>query len=114
MVVGNLVCNSRVRGSGIGSIEATQAVIDLCAAHNIAPEISVLPVDKIAHIYEQLASGNDAGTRFVLDMGTLDDGAAARLAAAGPPKLGAIANDSVSVGKMLSAISGMLFLGRWW
>jgi D-arabinose 1-dehydrogenase-like Zn-dependent alcohol dehydrogenase len=31
-----------VKGSGIGGIEATQAVIDLCAQHNIKPDIEII------------------------------------------------------------------------
>jgi len=37
MVVGGMCCCGRVKGSGIGSIAATQQVVDLCAEHNIRP-----------------------------------------------------------------------------
>ena len=43
-----------IQGSGIGSIEATQAVIDLCAQHKIYPEIKVVPVWEINRVFEKL------------------------------------------------------------
>lgn len=42
-----IVCGaSKIKGSGIGGIEATQAVIDLCAKHDIKPEIKVSSVHR--------------------------------------------------------------------
>ncbi len=55
---------SKVKGSGIGGIEATQAVIDLCAQHRIYPEIKVIPVEGINHVYELLDAANDSGERY--------------------------------------------------
>ena len=53
-----------IQGSGIGGIANTQAVIDLCAQHNIVPELKVLPVEKLNQIYRDLDSGNDHGAKF--------------------------------------------------
>jgi D-arabinose 1-dehydrogenase-like Zn-dependent alcohol dehydrogenase len=44
---------SRVKGSGIGSIEATQAVINLCAKHDIKPEIEVVAVEGINKVCDK-------------------------------------------------------------
>ncbi len=66
---------SKVKGSGIGSIEATQACIDLCAKNNIRPEIKVCPVWELSQIYESLDSSNESGERFVLDLSTLNEDA---------------------------------------
>mmetsp|Transcript_81447 Transcript_81447/g.141420 ORF Transcript_81447/g.141420 Transcript_81447/m.141420 type:complete len:419 (+) Transcript_81447:93-1349(+) len=61
----------------IGGIKNTQEVMDLCARDNILPQIRLLPVTEISRIYEDLESGNDAGVRYVLDIGgTLNQEAA--------------------------------------
>ena len=69
MVAGKVTCGiSKVMGSGIGGIAATQAVIDLCAKNNIVPELKVVPVTKLNEVYIALDSGNDDGSRYVLDI----------------------------------------------
>lgn len=69
MVAGKATCGiSKVMGSGIGGIKATQAVIDLCARHNIVPELKVVPVTKLNEVYIALDKGNDDGSRYVLDI----------------------------------------------
>ena len=57
--------------SGTGSLSNTQACIDFCAKHNITPRLEVVPATPkdIARIYTNLESGNDAGIRYVLDIG---------------------------------------------
>eukprot|EP01043_Picozoa_sp_COSAG02_P041371 COSAG02_NODE_3422_length_6770_cov_24.488982_4_plen_85_part_00 len=60
LLIGRLVFNL-LQGSGIGGIANTQAVIDLCAEHNIVPELKVLPVEKLNQIFRDLDSGNDQG-----------------------------------------------------
>jgi uncharacterized zinc-type alcohol dehydrogenase-like protein len=69
-------------------IEATQAVIDLCAAKNILPEITVIKPQDIGAAYEALAAQNESGMRNVIDLASLKDGSAFE-ACAGvlPPRL---------------------------
>ena len=75
-IVNALCCgNSKVKGSGIGGIESTQQCIDLCAKHNIRPEIKLCPVWELSQIYENLDSSNESGERYVLDLSTLNDAA---------------------------------------
>jgi D-arabinose 1-dehydrogenase-like Zn-dependent alcohol dehydrogenase len=76
--------SSRVKGSGIGGIEATQAVIDLCAKNNIRPVVKVVPVEEVNRVYEDLDHANDSGVRYVIDIATLNEDAAARCKAAAP------------------------------
>jgi len=69
MVVGLLTCgHSKHIGSGIGSIQCTQEVIDLCHEHNIRPEIEIRPVSDLNEIYSMLDANNDKGIRYVLDI----------------------------------------------
>ncbi len=56
------------RGTFIGGIKNTQAVIDLCDKNQIYPETTLLPVEKLNEIFEKLDSSNDTGTRYVLDI----------------------------------------------
>jgi uncharacterized zinc-type alcohol dehydrogenase-like protein len=108
-----IVCGgSRIKGSGIGGIEATQAVIDLCAAHNILPEIKVVPVEEINAVYALLDGSNESGERYVLDLSTLDDGAAKRCEGKAPPKL--TPDPQIPTGgRIVSAICGMLCCCRY-
>lgn len=78
---------SRIAGSGIGSIAATQAVIDLCAMHDIKPEIKLIGVHEINRVYEELDSANASAVRYVIDIGTLDEGAFETCKDLKPPKL---------------------------
>lgn len=81
-----------IRYSMNGGVPATQEVIDLCAAHDIRPEIAVVPVERLGYVLEQLDASNESGVRYVLDIaGSLRadaEGAASRCAAAPPPRLG--------------------------
>ena len=66
---------SRILGSGIGSIKATQEVIDLCAEKGIRPEIEIMPCSKLNEIYGLLDKNNETGKRYVLDIeNTLKEG----------------------------------------
>tara|TARA_A100001015_G_C15002628_1_gene719242 strand:- start:537 stop:1853 length:1317 start_codon:yes stop_codon:yes gene_type:complete len=56
------------RSTFIGGIKNTQAVIDLCDKNRIYPETTLLPVEKLNEIYENLDHSNDKGTRYVLDI----------------------------------------------
>jgi hypothetical protein len=114
MAVNAIVCGrSRVVGSGIGGIEATQAVIDLCAKHDIRPFIKVIPVEGINRAYEELDRANESGVRFVIDIASLDEGAAARCeAAAKPPQFGKPA-PPLSITSIVGGICGLLCSCRW-
>jgi uncharacterized zinc-type alcohol dehydrogenase-like protein len=90
---------SKVCGSVIGGIKNTQEVINLCAENNIVrqctpspslvilkprfairwtidgicctqvPELKIMPCEQLNEIYRLLDSSNDAGVRYVLDIG---------------------------------------------
>jgi alcohol dehydrogenase (NADP+) len=47
----SLTCGrSRVKGSGIGGIAATQEVVDLCARHGITPEIQLVGAHEVNRV----------------------------------------------------------------
>jgi len=76
IIMDKVTCHrSKVIASGIGSIQCTQEVIDLCAKHDIRPKIEVRPVTDINEIFQKLGGNqgtNDTGLRYVLDIeGTL-------------------------------------------
>ena len=98
---------SRVVGGNIGSVECTQAVIDLCAEHKIYPDVEVIPVEGLHPAYTALAAGNDSSVRYVLDLASLDEGAADRCRAVPPPNLGP-APPAISPLSIISSILGML------
>lgn len=82
---------SPIVSSGIGGIKATQEVMDLCAEHEIVPDITVMPVSRLSEIYEALDAGNESGTRYVLDIMSMAEavknGDEESLRNARPPKL---------------------------
>jgi D-arabinose 1-dehydrogenase-like Zn-dependent alcohol dehydrogenase len=102
--------SSRIIASGIGGIKATQQVMDLCAKHDIKPEITVAPVSQLNTIFEALDSGTDNGTRYVLDIKTLVEGATCTPNA--PPAL----QDIVLPTKRstLWEIITLFFSFKWW
>jgi uncharacterized zinc-type alcohol dehydrogenase-like protein len=114
MAVNALTCGaSRVKGSGIGGIEATQAVIDLCAAKNIVPEIEVIKPQGIAAAYEALVRQNESGKRFVIDLATLKDGSAvAACEGVAPPDLGPKA-PPLGLAAILGAVFKLLCCCTW-
>lgn len=61
-----------IHGSCIGGIQNTQEVIDLCAKHDIKPEIHIIDPQEIADAYKSLLAGNDRGSRYVIDVGRLE------------------------------------------
>ena len=62
--------------SGIGGLKRTQEVIDLCAKHDIFPEVKVVPVSELSDVYSALDASNDSGVRYVLDLeGSLTEAA---------------------------------------
>jgi uncharacterized zinc-type alcohol dehydrogenase-like protein len=69
---GPLVFNRiSLAGSLIGGIADTQEVLDLCAEHNISPEIKMIGIDDVNSVFDVLASGGDGNFRHVIDMETL-------------------------------------------
>jgi hypothetical protein len=103
---------SRVTGSGIGGIEATQAAIDFCAAKNIVLSTKLIPVEGINGAFEALARGNDSGERFVIDLRTLDSGAEERCRGVAPPALGP-PPPKVTVGGIVASLASILCCCRW-
>jgi len=94
---------SRIAGSGIGSIKATQEVIDLCAKHDIKPEIKLIGVHEINRVYEELDNSNASAVRYVIDIaGTLNESAFEKCKDLAPPKLKPYAG--MSVGDIVGAI----------
>jgi uncharacterized zinc-type alcohol dehydrogenase-like protein len=57
-------------GSTIGSIAETQEMLDVCAAHGIAPEVEVIGAEQINDAYERVLR-SDVRYRFVIDTATL-------------------------------------------
>jgi uncharacterized zinc-type alcohol dehydrogenase-like protein len=83
-----ILCDkSCMLGSGIGGIAATQAVIDLCAQHDIRPTIEMVGVDGINEVYTKLDGANPDGKRYVIDIATLDESATEKCSEVQPPTL---------------------------
>ena len=71
MNVFNLIMHRRsYAGSLIGGIRETQEMLDFCAEHGIAPEIEIIPADRINEAYERVLK-SDVRYRFVIDSSTL-------------------------------------------
>jgi uncharacterized zinc-type alcohol dehydrogenase-like protein len=67
----SLVATRRsLAGSMIGGIQETQEMLDFCAAHNIASDIEVIPIQKVNEAYERIVK-SDVRYRFVIDMKSL-------------------------------------------
>jgi len=72
VIPGPLVMNRiSISGSLIGGIEETQEVLDLCAKHDITPNIKVVNIDEINNVMKTLEEGNDGDFRHVIDMDSL-------------------------------------------
>ncbi len=67
-------------GSIIGGIRETQEMLDFCAEHGIVSDIELIPMRGINDAYERMLR-SDVKYRFVLDLATLDAGAAEERAA---------------------------------
>jgi uncharacterized zinc-type alcohol dehydrogenase-like protein len=73
----NLVLKRRgLAGSLIGSIDETQEMLDFCAEHGITSDIEMIPIQEINTAYERMLKG-DVKYRFVIDMNSLEQDAAA-------------------------------------
>ena len=103
---------SRVTGSGIGGIEATQAALDFCAEHKIFMKVKVIPVESINSVFEALAAGNETGERFVIDLATLTAGAEERCRETRPPALGPPVQKT-TLFAVLGALASLLCCCRW-
>ncbi len=57
-------------GSAIGGIAETQEMLDFCAAHGIASDIEMIPMQKINEAWDRLLR-QDVRYRFVIDMASL-------------------------------------------
>ncbi len=57
-------------GSLIGGIPETQEVLDFCAEHGIAPDIQVIPIDRINEAYDGMQA-SEVRFRYVIDMASL-------------------------------------------
>ena len=66
----------RVAGSPIGGIRETQEVLDFCTEKGILPEVEMIRMDQINEAFERMER-SDVRYRFVIDMATLDEAAAA-------------------------------------
>ena len=109
-IVDALSCHtSAVKGSGIGSIAATQAAMDLCAAHNIRPDIEVVGARDIGTVYEALSRANSSGVRYVLDLATLTPAAEA-WEPLQPPKLGP--HGALTFGGIVSSLLKIMCCSR--
>lgn len=60
----------RLAGSLIGGIRETQEMLDFCAAHGVASDVEVIPIQQINAAYERLTKG-DVRYRFVIDIASL-------------------------------------------
>ncbi len=64
-----------LQGRLIGGIRETQEMLDFCAAHGLAANVEVIPIQQINEAYERMIK-NDVRYRFVIDMAGLKGGAA--------------------------------------
>ena len=62
--------NRRLAGSLIGGLKETQEMLDFCAAHRIAADVEVIPIQEINEAYERMLRG-DVRYRFVIDLASL-------------------------------------------
>jgi alcohol dehydrogenase (NADP+) len=73
----NLVLPRRqLAGSAIGGIAETQEMLNFCAQHGITCDIELIPIQKLNEAYARLLRG-DVKYRFVIDMASLNEPAAA-------------------------------------
>ena len=117
MVVGLLTCgHSKHIGSGIGSIQCTQEVIDLCHEHNIRPEIEIRPVSDLNEIYSMLDANNDKGIRYVLDIANTlketGEGVVVEINDAPPPTIKEV-EKKLTLCNVLGSCCALLCCCRW-
>jgi uncharacterized zinc-type alcohol dehydrogenase-like protein len=71
-----LMARRSLAGSGIGGIAETQEMLDFCAEKGVAADIEIIPIQQIEAAYARMLK-NDVKYRFVIDMQSLKDEAAA-------------------------------------
>jgi len=70
---GPLIMGRRqLAGSLIGGIRETQEMLDFCAAHGVASDVEVIPIQQLNQAYERLLK-SDVRYRFVIDIATLQN-----------------------------------------
>lgn len=57
-------------GSLIGGIRETQEMLDFCAAHGVAADVEMIPIQSINEAYERMLR-SDVHYRFVIDLASL-------------------------------------------
>ncbi|MEY4773930.1 MAG: Aldehyde reductase YahK [Planctomycetota bacterium] len=60
----------QLAGSIIGGIRETQEMLDFCAAHQIAADIELIPIQQVNEAYTRIMK-NDVKYRFVIDMASI-------------------------------------------
>ncbi len=65
-----------IAGSLIGGIAETQEMLDFCGKHGITSDIELIAMNQINEAYERMLK-SDVKYRFVIDINTLRDEAAA-------------------------------------
>ena len=60
----------QLAGSLIGGLRETQEMLDFCAAHGIASDVEIIPIQKINEAYQRMLR-SDVKYRFVIDMASL-------------------------------------------
>lgn len=113
MIVSGITCGaSKVMGSAIGGIKATQDIINLCDKYKIYPEVEIVPCHDINKVYGLLDSNNESGVRYVLDIqNTLNDDTLAKCVDPAP-KLKA-AESGLNLCTILGECFGLFFCCRW-
>ena len=73
-VIANRLTSRRrsLAGSAIGGVPETQEMLDFCAAHGVACDIEMIPIQQINEAYERMLR-SDVKYRFVIDMATLKE-----------------------------------------
>ena len=61
-----------ISGSLIGGIKETQEVMDLCAKHDIRPEIKEIEIGDLNDVIQKLKDGESDNYRHVIDMNSLE------------------------------------------
>jgi uncharacterized zinc-type alcohol dehydrogenase-like protein len=56
-----------LRGPLIGGIAETPEVLDFCGKHDIAPEVELIPIERINDAYKRVVE-SDVRYRFVIDI----------------------------------------------
>jgi uncharacterized zinc-type alcohol dehydrogenase-like protein len=69
---GGMLTSARrsIAGSLMGGLRETQEMIDFCAAHDLASDVEVVPIQKLDEAYARLLK-NDVRYRFVIDLASL-------------------------------------------